>query len=276
MAEKDVWDKSEVIIKLIGGVVLVAIPIMISIGATRIGQSMERGKLVDSLLAELANEEKKMRRDLALIALDASVPPPERCKFLGFFGCELDETAPDMVADIAIVLWRELDNRSDQTEAANIITKRKPTTHVKILAAESQVTSDLNPEAELTPEAIAQRAQTAEILSRIVESEPKAPDTALIGVRAVYIQYRADKAKAIKIERALRDKSVTVPRIELVPAIRQNDIRYPGPDGKKAAGLLRDYLKSELRIEIPDNKLIDLSKSGYRVPAGQFEVWLNE
>jgi hypothetical protein len=97
-----------------------------------------------------------------------------------------------------------------------------------------------------------------------------------MGVRAVYIQYRADKAKATKIERALRDKSVTVPRIELVPAIRQNDIRYPGPDGEKAAVLLRDYLKSELRIEIPDNKLIDLSKSGYRVPAGQFEVWLNE
>jgi len=283
MTDKDLWDKSEVVIKLIGSVVLVAIPVMISIGANRISQSMERGKLVESLLSELTNEQVKMRRDLALIALDAAVPTPEKCTFLGLFDCSIDETKPDMVAEVAIVLWRQLDDRNESTQAAKIIIKRKPTTHAAILFADVQVTSAPDPIAQVDAQESQRIAQKAEIVSRLVVQASERPtqarvqpDAALTGVRTVYIQYRDNKKEAERIRDALLEKSVSVPRLELVPGIRQNDIRYSSPAEREPAQRLMAFLRSELQIQISDNKLIDLSTRGYKAPAGQFEVWINE
>ena len=282
MADKDLWDKSEVIIKLIGSVVLVAIPVMISIGANRISQSMERGKLVESLLSELTNEQVKMRRDLALIALDAAVPPPEKCKVLGVFKCSIDETRPDMVAEVAVVLWRQLDDRSESTQAAKIIIKRKPTTHTAILTSDVQVTSAPDPVARVDTQESKRIAQKAEIVSRLVVQPVERlnqvrmrPDAALAGVKAVYVQYRDDRKAAEQIRDALLEKGVSVPRLELVPGIRQNDIRYSSPDEREAAQRLRDFLHTDLQIQINDDKLIDLSGRGYKAPPGQFEVWIN-
>jgi hypothetical protein len=282
MPEKDLWDKTEVIIKLVGSVVLVAIPIMISIGANRISQSMERGKLVESLLAELTNEEKRMRRDLALIALDAAVPPPEKCGFLGWFNCGIDETASDMVSDVALVLWRELGRSGETAEAAKIITKRKPTTHKTLLIADALVTSDPDPDFTVNEQTSSQIAQKARIVSRLVAQSatskspaPVQPDSALAGVRTVYIQYRDDIGLAERIRAALREKGVSVPRLEQVSAIRQDDIRYRNADEMAAAKRLRDFLRTGYQIQIGDNKLIDLSRRGYEVPVGQFEVWID-
>ena len=276
MAARDPWDKFEVIIKLISSVVLVAIPVMISIGANRISQSMERGKMVESLLAELTNDSQKVRRDLALIALDAAVPPPERCAFLGFADCRIDEEAPDMVTEVALVLWNNLDSVGEADQAAKVITKRKPKTHTELLASAGQVTSAPREEAPSDKE-VAQTAQRAVILSKLISKAAAPVDNQLKGVRAVYIQYRSDRAAAELLRDELRDKGVVVPRLELVPGIKQNDIRYPGPGEKEAASRLREFLVSgsKLNLGMPEGKLIDLSARGYRVPPGQFEVWID-
>jgi hypothetical protein len=224
-----------------------------------------------------------MRRDLALIALDAAVPPPEKCVFLGWFNCEIDETAPDMVSDVALVLWRELGRSGETAEAAKIITKRKPTTHQTLLVADVQVTSGPDPEASVSPQASSQIAQKARIVSRLVAQSaqsanqtPARPNSALAGVRTVYLQYRDDVRAAERIRGALQEQGVSVPRLEQVPEIRQNDIRYSGADEMAAAKRLRDFLRTGYEIQIGDNKLIDLSKRGYEVPVGQFEVWIDE
>ena len=279
MTQKDGWDKTEIVIKLVASIVLVLIPIMISVGADRISQSMERGKLVDSLLAELTDDDKKARRDLALIALDASVPPPERCRYLGLFGCEVDEEARDLVADIAVVLWREYGEANDRAEAVRIIQRRKPRTWATRITAIANVTSDLNSETPLVPGDAERRAQTAAILAEVF-----APDTtrrtsqveALRGVRIVYIHYDAKKDKALEVKETLTAAAVSAPPVRPARGIRKNDIRYPGPQAFEAAKGLGDYLEAELRIKFADNAFIDLSKRGYKVPSGQFEIWLED
>ena len=123
---------------------------------------------------------------------------------------------------------------------------------------------------------ITQTAQRAEILSKLVRQTADQGNASLKGIRAVYIQYRTDREAAVRIRTALQNKGVSVPRLELVPTILQNDIRYPGPDEKEAAQQLKTFLASSLQVEVPDDKLIDLSTRGYRVPSGQFEIWINK
>jgi hypothetical protein len=252
---------------------------MIGVGADRISRSMERGKLVDSLLAELTDDDKKARRDLALIAFDASVPPPERCRYLGFFDCEVDEEARDLVADIAVVLLRECGEPSGCAEAANIIKRRKPETWEDRISAVTKVTSDLDSETRLVPGDVDRRAQAAEILADVF-----APDTArrtpqveaLRGVRIVYIHYDADKDKALDVQETLAAEAVSAPPVRPVRGIRRNDIRYPNAQEVEGAKGLANYLESKLQIKFADSALIDLFERGYKVPSGQFEIWLED
>jgi hypothetical protein len=49
MAEKDIWDKFDIVFKAIA---IVIIPLVIKIGADNIAQSLKRGELVKSLISD--------------------------------------------------------------------------------------------------------------------------------------------------------------------------------------------------------------------------------
>ena len=129
---KDRWDKIEIMTKLIASVVLVAIPIMIKLGADGISRSMERAKLVESLIGELTDDQKQTRRDLAVLALDSALSPEEDC-LLWLVACKIDDDAPDLVTDVALVLWRDQAAQSGTTEATKIIKELELTTAAEVI-----------------------------------------------------------------------------------------------------------------------------------------------
>ena len=98
MAEKDNWDKFDILFKAI---VLGIIPIAIGIAADNVAQSLQRGQLVQSLISDLTQKDAK--RDVALIALNAAITTRMKCDILGLFKCQ-DDPESDQVVQIALAL----------------------------------------------------------------------------------------------------------------------------------------------------------------------------
>ncbi|MGD8567912.1 MAG: hypothetical protein PVJ39_07480 [Gammaproteobacteria bacterium] len=294
---KDKWDKFKIISGFLGSVVLVAIPVVIKFGADDISRSMERGQLVDSLIEELTDQQAKSRRDIALVALDGAVKPEFKCELLGYWDCRIDEQTPDLVTDIAVILLRDTyaklqkrhadieDADVESSVAKHILAKRRPQTWQTILkdiapaAAELAPTSGVNVEQE-SADVKDRKSQTLRVIANltpvqtVTDTTGSTAKTALDGVRFVYIQYQSNKTRVDQLRTYLNGKGVKVPRIEQVDRITQNDIRYANESQKAIAEALQKDLAKNQNIQI--SKLIDLAQVGYKVPAGQFEVWLKD
>lgn len=289
------WDKFNIVNSFISSVVLVAIPLVIKVGADRIAQSLETGRIIQQLLSDLSSAEVKTRQDIALVALDAALPPPKTCWVLGLWGCRLQENTPDQVVDIAVIVLKDL--KTESTQAAEIIKRRRPQTGSELVrqvvsqAAIAQVPSAVD--APATPPSADQAARTAEaaqvaadILTSpaVTGSSPPPSDPSqtrppvdnpdLAGVRLVYIQYRTDKAQAEALKDLLQAQGVVVPGIEQINGIRENSIRYASAAEQRAAERLQQAIEqnSSVRFE----QLINLKTANYQAPRGQFEVWLSD
>jgi len=95
----------------------------------------------------------------------------------------------------------------------------------------------------------------------------------LSGVEIVFIQYRNDATAAEKLRAALLAQGINVPRIERLDGIRQSDVRFANEEVSEAADRLSKFVEAQLATELVQK--IDLSGAGYKVPDGQFEVWLD-
>ena len=160
MAEKDNWDKFNIISSFLSSVILVLVPIVIKLGADSIAQSLERGKLIDSLIEDLTERKTQARRDIAIVALDAAMPLEKKCTVLWAWGCKTKEDEPDLVTDVAVILLKDITtigqslgqedlNRIniESTTAADILRKRRPGTSREILsriARDAETTSSAN------------------------------------------------------------------------------------------------------------------------------------
>jgi hypothetical protein len=307
--EKDVWDKAQILGELItgivSGIILVAIPIVISVGADKISRSLQTGQLVDSLIEDLTDEAAITRRDIALIALDEAISTQQECTFLVWGTCQPDETQPDQVAEIAtILLKQEIQDSVSEVGTVNreslnasevipILKRRKPQewgnleARMNTLIAEAlntNVRDKVRSEADLaatpSPERAAQVQQSSAVIGSIQTSVEEAatssnsqPTTpSFEGVRLVYIQYEQDKGAAEKIRQLLQDQGISAPGIEQVIGIPGSSIRYSGDGAFDAAKELQRFLQNQ---GISSVELIDLS-SNYQVSPGQFEIWLAE
>lgn len=300
--KKDIWDKVDIIGNLIGGIVLVAIPIVIAMGADTVARSLERGQLVDSLIEDLTD--RRIRRDIALVALDAAIPPERTCTVLWVWDCGPDENKPDQVIDIALLILRDLEGES--TSAAEVIKKRRPQaatemieavlleiSHSETISSAELAGVDQDPSPPLDPQPDLQlsysfseaplidqerqrRSEAAgvklELLTSLQQNKAE-PAQELDGIRIVYIQYQQDRDKAEQLRTLLADRGVLAPGIEQVRGISQNDIRY-GQDADRAAAEQLRSLLGDQDIEVA--QLIDLSQAGYTIPMGQFEIWLKD
>ncbi|MFN4796390.1 MAG: hypothetical protein ACK6CP_21165 [Pseudanabaena sp.] len=72
----------------------------------------------------------------------------------------------------------------------------------------------------------------------------------------------------------LIEKGVLVPEIQQIKEIKSNDIRYSKASEEKTAKELQRFAEKTLQIKFTEP--FDLSKNNYKVPSGQFEVWLND
>lgn len=285
MAEKDSWDKFDILFKTL---VLGLIPIAIGVAANGVADSLKRGQLIQSLVDNLSQRDTK--RDIALIALNDAITAKKKCRVLGLFNCSVD-VSNDPVSQIASVLIGDsleeaLDKKQSPKElsvAKFILTESargdtrfyeaKFGQRFRELKANAQSVAISNADARPTQEDIAKQANISQTIAVLDTRKNKSNESpALSGVRLVYIQYGSDQNLAKKVQALLVSNKVAAPGTEQVQGVTRSSIRYSGAADKPAADLLRLLLMKEIGIDADD--MIDLSKSGYRVPSGQFEVWL--
>lgn len=285
MAEKDSWDKFDILFKTL---VLGLIPIAIGVAANGVADSLKRGQLIQSLVDNLSQRDTK--RDIALIALNDAITVKKKCRLLGLFNCSVD-VSNDPVAQIASVLIGDsleeaLDKKQYPKElsvAKYILTESergdilfyeaKFGQRFRELKANAQSVAISNADARPTQDEIAKQANISQTIAALDTKKSKSNEsTSLPGVRLVYIQYGSDQNLAKKVQSLLVTNKVAAPGTEQVQGVTRSSIRYSGAADKPAADLLRLLLMKEIGIDTDD--MIDLSKSGYRVPSGQFEVWL--
>ena len=71
---KDIWDKLDILSKIVSGIVLVLIAIVLKLGADKISSSLQTGQLVQSLISDLSSPDTtKIRQEIALVALDQTL-----------------------------------------------------------------------------------------------------------------------------------------------------------------------------------------------------------
>jgi hypothetical protein len=290
MTEKDNWDKFDILMKI---VILGFIPMVIKIGADKVAQSLATANLVNSSISSLVDGNNK-KRDIALIALDYAIP-----KIICSSECE-KKWKEDQVVDIATVLIDDVVTKNQQpnvvaTEnqllevkvARKILTRRTSEEFYNLLyqynvqAKQTEGTSskDVSQDNKPSQEEVNSKQNRDAIIKAMQPPLPlptKNSDKELDGIRLVYIQYDSKDDQAKKLQEALQ-KEISLsaaPGTQYVTGIKESSIRYANPADEELAKKLQAYLKN-MNPSISIEKLIDLSKAGYKVPSGQLEVWLH-
>lgn len=246
---KDIWEKLDVISRMINIAFLAVIATFIKIGADNIANSIKRGELVKSLISDLTTQDIKVRQDIALIALNRSI----------------GDSQPKLVVEIAKTILISQKDVSDLTgqQAYKIIQERDPEEAEIIRKEADNVLKNFRrdllspPNIEGTPK----------------QPPPQAQRLASIFTNVVYIQYRgpAFKAEVQRFREELHKLNFHAPGVEAVEADFSNNIRFFHKEdeiqAKKVQTLAQDFFKKPFALHDFSGK--------FRVPRGQIEVWVN-
>lgn len=272
----DFWEKLKIATSFLSGVVLVAIPIVIQAGASNIAQSLETGRVIQELTTDLTRPSEKTRRDIALVALNSAIQPEKQCRVLWMWGCRPNASETDQVVSIAVILLKEFQDESEQ--AKQVIRQRMLAEEADNLISRivrPNAVSNPNPNIEVSREQADQTAQAAEIAANVLaSSESQVTEPNFTNIRIVYVQYSSDVAKAEMIQKLLQEMGVNVPGLEQVNGIAENSIRYANSLDEDTANRLQALLVEGQGLSFVP--AINLENSGYRVPNGQFEIWLKD
>jgi len=256
--QKDGWDKAEVLARWVSTVLLGILTLVITWASENIANSLKKGELVRSLIADLTTKELKTRRDIALIALHHSV------------GKESD----DLVVEIADRIFQEVDEPD-----------RYGTVAYQIIAARNaQRAQEIRTKAEKEAEAHrgVQRSP-ADPFPPPLTLYRKLPEEARLSARLpgnlVYIQFQPEKNREVaeKLRKYLQGQGLLVPGVEMVGGDYRNNIRFFHEQDQAAAdyvaGLVEKFLQGQnLAVSLERQ---DLSARGFQVPKKQLEIWLH-
>jgi hypothetical protein len=268
--------------------ILGLIHIAIGVAANGVADSLKRGQLIQSLVGNLSQRD--TTRDIALIALNDAITANKKCHVLGLFKCSVDvNNAP--VSQISSVLIGDspdeaLEKQQSPKELAvakYILTEsargdirfydEKFGRKSRELKANAQSVAISNTDVRPSQEEIAKQANIAQTIAALDTKKTKGSESvSWPGIRLVYFQCGSDLDLAKRVQSLLVSNKVAAPGTEQVQGVSRSSIRYSGAADKPAAESLRLLLMKEIGIDIDD--MIDLSMSGYRVPSGQFEVWV--
>lgn len=294
MAEKDSWDKFDIIMKT---VILGLVPIVIKYGFDSVSRSLETAKIINSSIESLVGRD-DTKRDVSLTVLHYVSPRRETCFLFGKCKIHPDE---DQIVDIAKVLFRKacaevLQSSNDKAKLDIAGHEFKTIKHVIAARAdEKYYESFSNQEAGDCLSDLEKLAQPSQLdpkqaqsqeqkkLSEIVAAvQPTVIDNenSLQSIRLVYIQYDNNYQRAEEVKGFLQGEinKKAAPGTDQVKGITENSIRYASSSDLDLAKLLQTTLESKdfngERIKI--DRLIDLSKANYKVPRGRLEIWLKD
>lgn len=274
MTTKNIWDKLDVVGKLISGIVLVVIALLVKIGADNIASSLQTGDLVQSLIADLTTKDERARQDIALIALNHSV----------------GDQKGELVAEIAERLFWDLGGLESLGGVAfQILEQRNPERAEEI--REELLSGASTPESR---EHLRSSADTSE--QRVEPAPPPPPEETYIQAQVlspqarllarafpnlIYIQFHGEGNRKLAegLQVQLQKEGFYAPGVEQVDQSYPNGVRFFHVEDRKLAQKVVDIAESFLDEQGKSRKfqLKDFSRSEFaaRVPRGQVEVWIN-
>jgi len=256
----DAWQKADVVSKFLSGVALAAVALFLKLGSDKLATSQRDGELVSKMITDLASPDTSIRKDLAILALNHSIPRPD------------DEDA-DLVADLSIRVLRSALHDSlaaggyDATELFHILKTRAPgrAAHLqeefRAVVAETRARVDTP---STTPTGAPGPAEAT-------ASVNAAPVTAVLG-NIVYLQFQGDPAQRARMNElmsALNAAELNAPGVERVQAGADNTVRYFHGRDRALADSVAKVVAS--RAGLPGVRVRPASYAG---PLHQVEVWL--
>lgn len=251
---KDTWEKFDIISKFLGSVILVIIAFLIKSGTEQVTQSNEKSKIVNTLISDLSDD-KKVRQDIALIALD---------NYLS----KKDDSLICLIAERIILNDKKekWDSSSllisERRVAFNIIKKRDITRANNLVNA-------LASSRERLPVTAPSNGDTARPVKISVSKEANL--LAELSNKIVYIQWHGKKEAAEKIRAICNSRGWTSPVSESINYDFSSDIRFFHKEDSVFAVRVKHLADSITKSDI---QLIHVKYYTKAVPPGQIEVWI--
>ena len=262
---RDIWDKIDIVSKIISGIVLVLIAIVLKIGTDKISSSLQTGQLVQSLIADLSSPDTtKIRQEIALVALDQTLW--DQNKELVLEICERIVKNTDQFDQATGTLAFQIIERRDSARANLVKEKIKNDTLSKPVTQALSSTDS----SKVIRETATTVVENSKLLNRVKRNR-------------VYLQFgnENEREKIRGLQKKLIEAGFTVPGIEMVKGNYQLDIRYFHSEDKVLIGNIGQTIESFLKTEGIDLKdkipVKNLSKTKFKdqVPVGNIEVWIN-
>lgn len=252
--------------KIVTGIVLVAIPFVVKLGADNIAASLQTGQLVQTLIADLTTQEQTARQDIALIALDGAI----------------GESKPEMVVQIAEqVMNSRQETAPEDTVAYRIIKSRAPDQGAEILARLSDSTpvkANEVVESEVARGPTSRSDPSDEPLGQTLTVSADASRIAKAFKSIVYIQFRPEEQRpmAVALQGALRERGWLVPGVERVDANYSNSIRYFHDEDLTLAQDVKQATDAFLGTGGVNVMLPELKDfTSLKAPQTQIEIWID-
>ena len=262
---RDIWDKIDIVSKIISGIVLVLIAIVLKIGTDKISSSLQTGQLVQSLIADLSSPDTtKIRQEIALVALDQTLW--DQNKELVIEICEGIVKNTNQFDQATGTLAFQIIERRDSARANLVKEKIKNDTLSKPVTQALSSTDS----SKVIRETATTVVENSKLLNRVKRNR-------------VYLQFgnENEREKIRGLQKKLIEAGFTVPGIEMVKGNYQLDIRYFHSEDKVLIGNIGQTIESFLKTEGIDLKdkipVKNLSKTKFKdqVPVGNIEVWIN-
>lgn len=285
--EKDWWDKTDIIAKIITSFVLAIFTISLGWWSYRYKERedekaavLKKKESFQSSIGSLSERESKSGRDITLIAMD-SLLAEDRAN-------EEDKQYVDILLKIAKYIYENGTNSEDRKVAYQILDRRDHDLASQIEKDFKEKFNSTNtPQKDVISSADEKPAtdkdkptvggtQTIETVTLKQNAPSKeAQQISAVFPQIIYIQYQdenqSDMANKLKI--ALNVKPIFAPGIELVPGKYKNSVRYFNTEDKIFAKQISDRVN-----EIFNGcgiKFEPVMYSNFKTPKGQIEVWIN-
>jgi 5-formyltetrahydrofolate cyclo-ligase len=264
---KDIWDKLDILSKIVSGIVLVLIAIVLKFGADKISSSLQTGQLVQSLISDLSSPDTtKIRQEIALVALDQTLW--NQNKELVLQVCErilLDTKYENITGSLAFKILKSrapvragvLEKRIEQIIEDKLRTHTTPPDSSDDLVNEvQQDVPDYNIEG-------------SNILARVKKNK-------------LYIHFanEENRQRIRQLQRDLKLAGFYAPGIENVKGNYKLDIRYFHKEDSILTGSIVQIIKNFLDgegINIKSVSIKNFRGTKYQTDAtvGLVEIWIN-
>jgi len=274
---KDLWDKADIVGKLLSGVVLAIIAFVIKSGTDDIAAAQHRGDLVRSLIADLTTKEQRTRQDLALIALNHSV----------------GDQNPTLVIEIAERLVVDTTGYSAGDRAAGqalssvafLILQQRDSARAELLKEQLQRRFEVQASSDSTIRSALRSApdtNSRPVVASVSTNAARAVSDLLapLSSRVVFIQFQgAVQRQAMEqLRERFSRAGFAAPGVERIATPFSSSVRYfHSEDGALAdsvAGITIAFLKDK-GLNVTSVPVQNLSRRRLRVPRGQIEVWVS-